>query len=206
LGAQSLIPWHQRTHRQAVEFIERGIYLAGLGADSTTRAWLHALEARGGASLGDHHGFETAYAKAQEAAEFSSERDRRHGMDFYQGALDLRYYAGTSLLLLRRPDLAAPPLRGSRAALPESHTKARAVLTLALADAAMQSDNVEQAVDLTHHALAATQHQPIMPILQQARRIQRLIRRRNPAAGDGLEDELKGFARALSRAATRAER
>jgi hypothetical protein len=108
--------------------------------------------------------------------------------------------------LLRRPDLAAPPLRGSRAALPESHTKARAVLTLALADAAMQSDNVEQAVDLTHHALAATQHQPIMPILQQARRIQRLIRRRNPAAGDGLEDELKGFARALSRAATRAER
>jgi hypothetical protein len=45
-----------------------------------------------------------------------------------------------------------------------------------------------------------------MPSLQQARRIQRLIRPRDPAAVDGLEDELNGFARALSQVATKAAR
>ncbi len=206
LGAQSLIPWHRRDHRRTMEVIERGIYFAGLGADSTTQAWLLALEARGRASLADHHGYEAAYAQAHEAAEHSSERDRRHGMDFHQGLLDLRYYAGTSRLLLRQPDKAVPPLRGSLGALPESHTKARAVLTLALADAAIQSDNVDQAVGLTRHALSTTRHQPIMPILQQARRIRRLIQQRNPAAGGDLEGELDDFARALTLVATRAER
>jgi hypothetical protein len=59
LGAQSLIPWHRRDHRRTVALLERGIYFAGRGTDSTTSAWLHALEARGRASLGDRHGFET---------------------------------------------------------------------------------------------------------------------------------------------------
>ena len=205
LGAQSLIPWHRRDRRRTVELIERGIYFAGRGADSTTQAWLHALEARGRASLGDRHGFEAAYARAQEAAEYSSERDRRHGMDFDQGVLDLRYYAGTSRLLLGQPDQAEPALCGSLAALPDSHTKARAVLTLALADAAVQSDNVDHAVGLTRQALTATRHQPIMPILQQARRIRRLVQQRNPGAARDLQGEVHGFARALIAVATRAE-
>jgi DNA-binding XRE family transcriptional regulator len=205
LGAQSLIPWHQRDRRRTVELIEQGIHVAGRGADSTTRAWMHALEARGRASMGDRHGFDAAYAKAQESAEDSSEHDRRHGMDFDQGVLDLRYYAGTSLLQLRQPNQAEPALKGSLAALPDSHTKARAVLTLALADAAMQSDNLDQAIDLTRQALAATRHQPIMPILQQARRIQRLIQHRNPAAAVELHDEVHDFAHALTDVASRAE-
>jgi hypothetical protein len=81
------------------------------------------LAARGRASLGDHHGFEIAYARAQDAADYSSERDRRHGMDFHHGVLDVRYYAGTSRLLLRQPEAAAPPLRGSLGALPNRTPK-----------------------------------------------------------------------------------
>jgi hypothetical protein len=205
LGAQSLIPWHRRDHRQTVATIERGIYFAGRGTDSTTLAWLRALEARGRASLGDRHGFETAYARAEEAAEYSSERDRRHGMDFAQGLLDLRYYAGTSRLLLRQPDRAVGELHGSLAALPGSHTKAQAVLRLALADAAVQSDDVGQAIDLARRALTATRHQPIMPILQQARRIRRLVQQHSPREARTLDDELSGFARALTAVATRTE-
>jgi hypothetical protein len=41
------------------------------------------------------------------------ERDRRHGMDFAQGTLDLRYYSGTSRLLLRQPEQARLELAGS---------------------------------------------------------------------------------------------
>src|SRR5581483_10693943 len=96
-------PWHRRDPQQASELIDRGAYLAGHGADSTTRAWLHALAARSRAALGDGPGFTAAYRLATEAAEHSSERDRRHGMDFDHGVLDLRYYAGTSHLLLHQP-------------------------------------------------------------------------------------------------------
>lgn len=205
LGAQSLIPWHRRDYRQTVALIERGVYFAGQGTDSTTVAWLHALQARGRASLGDRLGFENAYAQAEEAAECSNERDRRHGMDFDQGLLDLRYYAGTSRLLLRQPDQAAAALRGSLDALPSSHAKAQAVLTLALADAALQGDNVDQAIDLAKGALAATRHQPIMPILQQARRVRRLVQQRSPTDTGDLDHELNAFAKALAAIATRTE-
>jgi hypothetical protein len=205
LGAHSLIPWHQHDYRRTVALIERGIYFAGRGTDSTTTAWLHALEARGQASLKDLDGFETAYAQAEEAAEHSSECERRHGMDFDQGQLDLRYYVGTSRLLLRQPEQAAEALRGSIAALPGSHTKARAMLTLALANGAVQKGEVDQAVDLVKDALTAARHQPIMPILQQARRIRRLVQQRSPANAGKLDEGLAAFARALASVATRAE-
>jgi hypothetical protein len=205
LGAQSLIPWHRRDLRRAVELIERGIYFAGQGSDATTRAWVYALHARGCAGMGNNDGFDTAYALAQQAGEYSSERDRRHGMDFAQGTLDLRYYSGTSRLLLRQPERAQPELTGSLAALPESHTKARAVLRLFLADAAVQSGDVAQATDLTHQALTSTIHQPIVPILQQARRIRRLVQQRDPGAGDSLDDLLQEFGLALTAVAGKAK-
>jgi tetratricopeptide (TPR) repeat protein len=204
LGAQSLIPWHRRNVDRTVELIERGVYFANRGSDGTTRAWLYGLQARARAGLGDRGGFDEAFALAQEAAEFSSDRDRRHGMDFDHGALDLRYYAGTSRLLLQQPQDATSELRGSLNCLPVSHTKARAVLTLALADAAMQSDDIDQAVHLTRQALASTSHQPIMPVLQQARRIRRLVQQRHPSAGRSLDDVVQQFTDAMTVLADRA--
>lgn len=206
LGAQSLIPWHRRDLGRAVELIERGIYFASQGSDATTRAWLYALHARGYAGMGDTSGFETAYALAQEAAEYSNQRDRRHGMDFADGTLDLRYYHGASRLLLRQPEKAQPELTGSLADLPTSHTKARAVLSLFLADAAVQRDDIDQAVDLTRHALTSTVEQPIMPILQQGRRIHRLVTQRHPPAGDELNAVLHDFSQALTTVVGRVNR
>ena len=97
-------------------------------------------------------------------------------------------------------------LRASLAALPQLHTKAQAVLTLALAEAALQADNLKLAVELTRHALATTRHQPIMPIPHQARRVRRLIQQYNPAAGSDLADELNGFAHVLTAVAASAQR
>ncbi|WP_203935052.1 hypothetical protein [Virgisporangium ochraceum] len=204
-GAQSLIEWHRRDLGRAAELIDRGIYFAGHGSDATTRAWLYALQARAFAGTGNQDGFENSYAMAERAAEHSSERDRRHGMDFAQGILDLRYYCGTSRLLLRQPDQAITELTGSRDALPESHTKARAVLTLFLADAAVESGDPSQAISLTEHALASTIHQPIVPILQQSRRIRRLVHQRDPAAGGKLDDPILAFSDALTTLASKAE-
>lgn len=204
LGAQSLIPWHRRDLGRAVELIERGIYFASQGSDATTRAWLYALHARGHAGLGNTDGFDTAYSLAEEAAEYSSERDRRHGMDFAEGTLDLRYYSGTSRLLLRQPQYAEPDLAGSLAALPESHSKARAVLRLFLADAAIQSGDVAQATALTHAALTTTLDQPIVPILQQARRVRRLVQQQDPSASGSLADDIHQFSHALTAVASKA--
>lgn len=205
LGAQSLIPWHRRDHRQAVTLIERGIYFAGRGADSTTTAWLHALHARGQASLGNLQKFEAAFAFAQETADYSNERDHRHGMDFNHGVLDLRYYSGTSRLLLKQPDKAATPLHGSLAALPQSHIKARAVLTLCLAEVAAQSNDLDQAVALASDALTIATHQPIMPILQQARRVRRRIPPHSSALLRQLDDNITMFAESLAAVAATAE-
>jgi hypothetical protein len=197
LGAQSLIPWHRRDLGRTVALIERGIYFAGQGSDATTRAWLHALHARGHAARGNLDGFDTSYALAVEAAEYSNERDRRHGMDFADSTLDLRYYSGTSRLLLHQPDRAQPELTGSLEALPPSHTKARAVLRLFLADAAVQSGDVNQATQLTQQALTSTIEQPIVPILQQARRVRRLVHHRDPGAGQRLDEHIHQFSGAL---------
>lgn len=205
LGAQSLIPWHQRDAQRAVSLIERGIYLAQQGSDSTVLAWLYALAARGRAGLGDREGFKVAYAQAEGAAERSTQLARRHGMDFAEGLLDLRYYGGTSQLLLRQPARAAQALRGSLEALPDSHTKARAVLTLALADAAIQSNDVGGAVGLARQALASTRHQPILPIMLDGRRIQRLIRERDPRSATDLDSDLEDFAGGLAVVASKAE-
>ncbi|WP_203729246.1 hypothetical protein [Paractinoplanes durhamensis] len=204
MGAQSLVPWHRRDFRRTLELIDRGSYLAGQGSDVTTQAWLYALRARACAGLGDLNGFRAAYGQALEAAEYSNERDRRHGMDFDRGTLDLRYYAGMSWLLLRRPAEACLELNSSLDALPRSHNKARSVLTLALSDAAVQSDDVDQAVDLARAALTASTHQPIMPILQQGRRIRRLVQQRRPEAAQSLDEPLRDFALALTSAGTSA--
>jgi len=204
LGAQSLIPWHRRDLRRTIDLIERGIYFAGQGSDATTRAWLYALHARGYAGTGNHDRFDTSYALAQEAAEYSTERDRRHGMDFAHGTLDLRYYSGTSSLLLREPERAHSELSGSLAALPESHTKAQAVLTLFLADAAVQTGDARRAVHLTKRALDSTMHQPIQPILQQGRRIRRLVEQRQPATAGMLDDPIHQFSEALTAVTTMA--
>ncbi len=206
LGAHSLIPWHRRDLGQAKELIERGIYFASQGSDATTRAWLHALHARSYAGMGNADGFETAYASAQEAAEYSNERDRHHGMDFAYGTLDLRYYHGTSRLLLQQPERAEAELTGSLTDLPESHAKARAVLSLFLADAAVQQDDVGRAADLTLHALTSTIGQPIMPVLQQGRRIHRILTQRDPMVGHHLDDAMHDFSRALTTIASKATR
>jgi hypothetical protein len=205
LGAQSLIPWHRRDLDRAGRLIERGIYFAGQGSDATTRAWLYALHARQHAGTGDGDGFDTAFTLAEEAAEYSSERDRRHGMDFAEGTLDLRYYGGTSRLLLHQPARAKPELTASLVALPESHTKARAVLQLFLADAAAQTGDVGSATNLARQALTSTIDQPIVPILQQARRIHRLVQQRDPAKSEVLNDQIREFGPALTAVASKAK-
>ncbi|WP_203789606.1 hypothetical protein [Paractinoplanes rishiriensis] len=204
LGAQSLIPWHRREMRRAAALIERGIYFASQGTDATTRAWLYALQARANAGKGDGEGFDSAHARAQREAEESNERDRRHGMDFTNGSLDLRYYAGTSRLLLRQPGQAYTDLTGSLNALPKTHTKARAVLSLFLADAAAQSGDTAQARDLTLRALASTIEQPILPIFQQSRRVHRLVQQQDPASAATLIDAVQNFGTALTAVASKA--
>jgi hypothetical protein len=83
--------------------------------------------------------------------------------------------------------------------------KARAVLGLFLAEGAVQSGDVIQAADLAHQALASTINQPIVPILQQARRVGRLVREQDPAAGDELDGAVRAMGRALTVVAGRAQ-
>ncbi|MEU4244245.1 hypothetical protein [Actinoplanes sp. NPDC026619] len=197
-GAQSLIPWHRRDMKATTALLEKGLHFAADGSDATIRAWLFAMYARSLAGLGDRERFADALRLAQENAEYSSDRDGRHGMDFEHGTLDLRYYAGVSRLMLGDTDKAEVELHGSLATLPETHIKARGVLTLFIADAAVQSGDICRAVDLTSAALSATEDQPIMPVLQQSRRVRRLVRQRDDAAAEQLDPYIEEFSRRLT--------
>jgi tetratricopeptide (TPR) repeat protein/DNA-binding Xre family transcriptional regulator len=202
LGGRSLIPSLRHDHRRAVALIDRAVSIVHNGADNTTRAWVWALHARGRAGLGDQDGFEQSSAQALTAAERSTEHERRHGMDFVAGMLDLRYYTGTSRLLLHQPAHAADMLLGSLEALPTEHTKARAVLTLNLADAAAQTGQIDEAISLTRSALTSAGHQPILPILHQARRIRAYLGADHAIASAELDADLHHFAAALTAVAT----
>lgn len=198
LGGRSLIPSLRHDHRRALALIDRAVAIVNSGADNATRAWVYALHARGRAGLGDQDGFEKSAAQALTASEHSTEHERRHGMDFVNGSLDLRYYTGTSRLLLRQPARAADLLRGSLHALPTEHTKAHAVLTLNLADAAAQTGEIDEAVSLTRGALTSARHQPILPILHQARRIRTILGADHGSLTTDLDDDLHQFAAALT--------
>ena len=195
-GARSLIPSYQHDHRTALAFIERG-QAAGPSAGATVNAWLHALEARAHAGLRDSTGFRTAQRRAERLVSRTSLADRRHGMDFDGDALNLTYYAGTSLLLLHQPGPAAEFLQTSLDTLPTAHAKAQAILLLGLATGAAQRRRVDEASELACQALTIARGQPIMPILQRARDLRSQLGPRKASALAGLDERLEDFARAL---------
>jgi hypothetical protein len=78
------------------------------------------------------------------------------------------------------------------------HSKARAVLTLYIAEAAIQSGEVDQAVHLVRSALAESRHQPILPILHEARRIHRTVELNHGSAAAALSEDVAQFAAALT--------
>jgi hypothetical protein len=200
VGASSLMPWLRRDHGRVVGLIEHGLYLASNGADASTVGWLHGLHARGYAGLGDRRAFEAASSAAKRAAEHSMPDDRRHGMDFDQERLDLRYYLGTGWLLLQQSAKATALLQESMDALPAAHIKAQAVLGLLLAEAAAQRREFGVAVDLSRQALNSTEHHPILPILHQARRVQTMVLNLEPEKGVCLGEDIHRFAAAMAAA------
>lgn len=203
-GARSLIASAQRRHRRALRLIEAGQAAAATSSsDPTVRSWLSALEARARAGTGDSAGYLAAQQRADRLTARTCESERRHGMDFVAGRLDTTYYAGTGLMLLRQPGPASDFLRQSLDALPAAHTKARAVLTLNLAHAAALRDLPEEASEGIRQALVLAAGQPIMPILDRAREVRRLLKPSNEPTLRYLDEHLDAFATRLSRTATR---
>jgi transcriptional regulator with XRE-family HTH domain len=197
LGARSLIPAYRHDHHAALSFIERGQAETGRRADATVRAWLGALEARARAGLRDVAGFRAAQERASGLVDRTAPAERRHGMDFSGGRLDLTYYEGTSRLLLRQPAPAAEYLRAGLKGLPATHHKARAILLLDLAGAAAQRRSLDDAGALGCEALALASSQPINPILRRARDLRRELGPDQNRVAPALDERLAEFAARL---------
>jgi tetratricopeptide (TPR) repeat protein len=192
-GARSLIPSYRHDHRAAVILIGQGQSAASRSGDATVRTWLHALEARARAGVGETTGFRTAQRRADRLVSRTNSVRRRHGMDFDGDKLDLTYYAGTSHLLLRQPDAAAEFLQESLNILPAAHTKAQAILLLGMATAAAQKLRIEEASDLACQALTVASSQPIMPILQRAQDLRNQLASTKAGALAAVEERLEEF-------------
>jgi transcriptional regulator with XRE-family HTH domain len=169
LGGRSLIPSYNADPAAALELIRRGQAHAGRSVDATMQAWLDALEARAYAGMDDGPAFRVAQDRANEAIDFTRLDDRRHGMDFKDGRLDVTYYEGTSLVTLQQPQAARPVLAASLAVQEPAHVKARSILLLAIATTHAQEQEIEEAGALAGRALDIPSEHRIGPIDQRAR-------------------------------------
>ena len=110
LGGRSLIPSYDGDPAGALDLIRRAQHYADRTTNTTARGWLAALEARAHAGMGDAAGFRAAQDEAKDALQHTRLDDRRHGMDFSRGRLNVAYYEGTSLVTLQQPHAAQPIL------------------------------------------------------------------------------------------------
>jgi transcriptional regulator with XRE-family HTH domain len=186
LGGRSLIPSYSGNHAAALELIRRGQSHGSRSANVAVQAWLAALEARAHAGIGDAPAFRQAQDQANNALDGTQPDERRHGMDFRHDRLDVTYYEGTSLVMLRQPDAAQPVLDAALAAQDSGHLKARSIVQLAVATTFAQQREVDQACAVASRALDLPADQRIGPITQRAQDLLRELEswRGRPAVED----------------------
>ncbi len=173
LGGRSLIPSYNGDPAGALDLIRRAQRYADRSVNTTARAWLAALEARAHAGMGNAAAFREAQDEAKGALDHTRLDDRRHGMDFNRGRLNVAYYEGTSLVTLKQPHAAQPILSEALDVQGPTHLKARSIVLLALATTHVQRRDVEQACAIAEQALAIPSEQRIGPIDQRARDLMR---------------------------------
>ena len=118
--------------------------------------------------MGNAAAFREAQDQAKDALDHTRLDDRRHGMDFYRGQLNVAYYEGTSLVTLKQPHAAEPILSEALDVQGPTHLKARSIVLLAQATTHVQRRDVEQACAVAEQALAIPSEQRIGPIDQRA--------------------------------------
>jgi transcriptional regulator with XRE-family HTH domain len=175
LGGRSLIPSYNGDPTRALDLIRRAQSYADRGANATALAWLAALEARAHAGMGGAAAFRDAQDRANNAIDRTRLDDRRHGMDFDHGRLNVAYYEGTSLVTLEQPQVARPSLNIALAVQGPKHLKARSIVLLALAATHVQQREIEEACALAGKALEIPSEQRIGPIEQRARDLVRAL-------------------------------
>jgi hypothetical protein len=112
--------------------------------------------------------FRRAQDQANNAIDHTRLDDRRHGMDFQRGRLNVAYYEGTSLVTLKQPHAAEPILSEALDVQGPTHLKARSIVLLAQATTHVQRRDIEQACAIAEQALAIPSEQRIGPIDQRA--------------------------------------
>ncbi len=173
LGGRSLIPSYNGDPAGALDLIRRAQRYVDRSANTTARAWLAALEARAHAGMGNAAAFREVQDEANGTLDHTQLDDRRHGMDFNRGRLNVAYYEGTSLVTLKQPHAAEPILSEALDVQGPTHLKARSIVLLALATTHVQRRDVEQACAIAEKALAIPSEQRIGPIDQRARDLMR---------------------------------
>jgi len=163
LGVRSLLPSYHGGAAAALGWVERGQRVAGRGSPAV-RCWLDGLEARSCAALRRDARAREALARAEARLEGTAPDQRLHGMDFAGPHLDLSYYRGTSLVLLRRPSQAQPLLVDALAVQGSQRRKGRSIVLLALATTYLQQLELERACELAGEAMALPAAERIGPI------------------------------------------
>jgi transcriptional regulator with XRE-family HTH domain len=198
LGAQSLIPIDAGDYQLANTLIGKAQAAAGQqGTSHTTRAWLLGLEARTLAGLGDHDGFRAAVERTERRRSRTCLHERRHGMDFADGLLDLAYYEGLGHLALDHPAEARTSFEQALSHLPPSRVKARSMLTMTVAVAASAAGQLDEAASIASGALEAASEQPFRRLWQRADHLSSSLRAKAPALAGPLAERVAAYSEQL---------
>lgn len=184
---QGLIAIDASDYATAQTTLEHAVEIARRNCSQTLVAWVEMLLARAHAELGDVKTFSALAERANARHDQTELADRRHGMDFDSGRLDLTYYGGLSYLALNQTDNARTSFASALDALPHERRRARAVLQLSVASVAAREGAIDQAISEIDLSLDLTGGAPAERIYRRAHDVRRQL---GSAARDAALGEL----------------
>ncbi|GAA3457991.1 transcriptional regulator with XRE-family HTH domain [Saccharothrix longispora] len=188
LAVHSLGPFFKGDHRAAVELLVRADR-EGTASSPRRRAWISALLARATAALGDTQASLKALDDAHHHTQAIS--DPPTGTDFFDAAR-LDGMAGTTHLLLRRTEHAAPLLRSALERRATTDVKGRALLALDLAECHLHDNEPDEAARVAISALDWADKTMVDPILTRAEAIRaHMVRSAGSASAQSLDARLQ---------------
>ena len=174
-GAWSVVAFDRRDCHEALRLLGGARQHANRADDSPVDGWVHALEARAHASLGDTPAARDAICCARQRTWHVADDTYRHGMDVRHGELNIDYYDGSGRLALGDIPAARGAFENALVTQDSGHIKGRAVITLQLAMTYALSNDVDRAVDLAVAAWSIPARQRIGPIAERMHQLRSML-------------------------------
>lgn len=170
LATHSLVPIYHGKPKEALLLIETAQRPAQRGASPVRRAWLHALEARAHAAMGNVQRCLAALDRSDRELDRGQAANINPVLDFFDEPR-LLAIKGTCHLLLRQAGQAQVMLRRMLTLRSPADVKGRALAQLDLAQAHLYAGDIDESCTVAVEALSIPPEALVAPILRRAQEL-----------------------------------